>query len=115
MPACGGLSSQELDIRYYAVFKPDQPIELPLPSDTAVAKFVAKPDAAIAYMQTNSPGGSSIQFLPQESANWLYQASHYAVPLIQSLLGTGKAFDNRGRYLDAADGRPASGGQVVAC
>ena len=76
---------------------------------------MAKPDAAIAFMQTNSPGGSSIQYLPQECANWLYQASHYAVPLIQSLLGTGKAFDKRGRYLDAADGRPASGGQVVAC
>ena len=115
VPASGGIPVEELERRFEAAFKPFERVELLIPCDTVVAKFVSKPDAAIAYMQTDSPGGSSIQFLPQDIANWLYQASHYAVPLIQSLLGTGKAFDGMGRYVNLADSRPASGGQVVAC
>ena len=54
-----------------------------------------------------------VQWMPQPVADWLYQASHYAIPLIQAALGTKKAFDKRGQYLDAA-GCPASGGQIVA-
>ena len=85
------------------------------PSDAPAAAYIQKEHAVIAYMQPKSANRSAtdIHWLPQEAADWLYQATHYSIPLLQTLLGTHKAFNRKGQYLDA-NGEPASGGQLVA-
>lgn len=68
------------------------------------------------YMQPTSIFcffAEDIPWLPQEVADWLYNATHYAIPLLQTLLGTHKAFDSKGCYVDSSN-TPASGGQLAA-
>ena len=62
---------------------------------------------------TSNLQASKVHWLPQEAADWLYQATHYVIPFLQTLLGTNSAFDANGEYRDAS-GRPASGGQLAA-
>ena len=76
------------------------------PIDTAAALYTNIDDAAICYMKARTPDAAHIQWMPQEAANWLYQVVHYAVPLIQNLLGIGNAFDATGQYCDC-ENRPA--------
>jgi hypothetical protein len=112
-PASGGLSSDELERRLQNAFKPMHPVPLSKPIDTAAAIYTNIDDAAICYMKAKIPDAEHIQWMPQEAANWLYQVVHYAVPLIQNLLGTGNAFDAIGQYCDL-EKRPACGGQIAA-
>jgi hypothetical protein len=99
--------------RLDAAFRPTEAVLLSTPTDTVLATYVKAPDACISFMEPKEPQPLPVQWMPQPVADWLYQASHYAIPLIQAALGTKKAFDKRGQYLDAA-GCPASGGQIVA-
>ena len=116
---CGGAASWTLRIRsrLLRAFKPLDVVEMWQPSGSSVvASYVHEPDAAIAYMQpagATDDSATGIQWLPQEAADWLYQATHYVIPLLQTLLGTNSAFDANGEYRDAS-GRPASGGQLAA-
>jgi hypothetical protein len=112
-PASGGLSSDELERRFQNAFKPMHPVPLSQPIDTAAALYTNNDDAAICYMTARTSDAAGIQWMPQEAANWLYQVVHYAVPLIQNLLGTGNAFDATGQYFDS-ENRPACGGQIAA-
>ena len=114
-PASGGITSTDLENRLKAAFKPVEKVPVQTPSDTPVAAYIQKEDAATAYMQpvAASKHLQDLQWLPQEAADWLYQATHYSIPLLQTLLGTHKSFNLRGQYLDA-EGKPASGGQLAA-
>ena len=47
------------------------------------------------------------------AADCLYNATHYAIPLLQTLLGTHNAFDSKECYVDSSN-TPASGGQLAA-
>ena len=67
-------------------------------------------------MQPRSKGPESaadIPWLPQEAADWLYSATHYVLPLLQTRLGKDRSFTAEGKYLDER-GQPASGGQLAA-
>ena len=117
-PASGGVIEDELICRLKDVYMPLGQVEMQTPSSVPAASYVKGPDAVTVYMQPINKGdtlgcAASIKWLPQEAADWLYQTTHYAIPLLQTLLGTHKAFDCKGHYLDA-DKRPASGGQLVA-
>ena len=103
----------QLQMRLEAAFRPTEPVLLATPTDTVLATYVKAPDACISFMAPKEAQPLAVQWMPQQVADWLYQATHYAIPLIQAALGTKKAFDKRGQYLDAA-GCPASGGQIVA-
>ena len=115
---CSGLDSSTLQTRLLRAFKPLDVVEIGQPSGSSVvASYVREQDAAIAYMQpagaTDDDSATGVQWLPQEAADWLYQATHYVIPLLQTLLGTNSAFDANGEYRDAS-GTPASGGQLAA-
>ena len=114
----GGDAFFTLRTRLLRAFQPLDVVEMGQPSDSSVvASYVNEPDAAIAYMQpagaTDDDSATGVQWLPQEAADWLYQATHYVIPLLQTLLGTNSAFDANGEYRDAS-GRPASGDQLAA-
>ena len=85
------------------------------PSDTPAAAYAKAENAAIAYMKPiNAPvSAKDIPWLPQEAADWLYQATHCAIPLLQTRLGTQKSFNSNDEYVDA-NGEPASDGQLAA-
>ena len=122
-PASGGsvfsrnekLWKIEVERRLLNAFKPLEKVVMRKPSATPTAAYINPPNAAVAYMEPRKAPvrGALVHWLPQEAADWLYQATHYTIPLVQALLGTNKAFDHRGRYLDA-NGEPASGGQLAA-
>ena len=80
-------------------------------SATATANVVG---VGAATMSSTCAGFEDIPFTPQTVANWLYQASAYAVLAVQSRLGTNKRFDSEGHYKDVTSGEPASGGQMCA-
>ena len=114
-PASGGITSTDLETRLKIAFRPLEKVEMRKPCDAPAAAYIQEANAAVAYMQAKNATDSAtdIQWLPQEAADWLYQATHYCIPLLQTLLGTHKAFNTKGQYLDA-NGEPASGGQLVA-
>ena len=93
-------------------FRPTEVVLLATPTDTVLATYVNAPDACISFMNPKESQPIPVQWMPQAVADWLYQASHYAIPVFQAALGTKQAFNKRGQYLDAAR-CPASGGQVV--
>ena len=115
LPASGGVTSAFLKSRLEAAFKPLHKVEMRTPSEGPAAAFIKQEDSAIAYLQAKRAEGSEkdIHWLPQEAADWLYEATHYAMPLLQTLLGTHRAFNSKGQYIDE-DGEPASGGQLAA-
>ena len=111
-PASGGLTRNQLHQRLEHAFKQSEKVELRQPSHAATASY--KKEGTIAYMHPPSAlQASQVRWLPQEAADWLYQALHAVLPLLQFLLGTSAAFNSEGKYL-RADGGPASGGQLVA-
>ena len=130
-PASGGVASRlnvdwkscsvasTLETRLSHCYKPAEVVEMRHPVDSAAAVYVREDDAAIAYMQPAAHVNKKeevfkVQWLPQEAADWLYQAMHYVMPFLQTLLGTNRAFDAHGVYRDATSGEPASGGQLAA-
>ena len=120
--ASGGPASTDLEttgrlqIKLQSAFKPSDIVVMQRPSDSVAAAYMRQKDSAITFMQTvadATDSATSIQWLPQEAADWLYQATHYVIPFLQTLLGANNAFDAKGEYRDAS-GEPASGGQLVA-
>ena len=114
-PACGGATLAELENRLKDAFKPLEKVQLQQPSDTPTAEYYKAENAAIVYMKPYSLpiAPKIIPRLPQEAADWLYQATLCAIPLLQTLLRTQKSFNSKGGYEDAM-GEPASGGQLAA-
>ncbi len=114
-PASGGTISTDLKDRLNTAFKPLEKVHMRTPSGAPGADYINRTNAALVYMQPQRTTGSAkdIRWLPQEAADWLYQATHYSLPLLQTLLGTNQAFNRKGQYLNAK-GEPASGGQLAA-
>ena len=106
----------DLETRLRNAYKPREKVVMRTPRNTPTAAYVTNPNSSVAYttpLSATGVGTSVHHWLPQEAADWLYQATLYTMPLLQALLGTNKAFDSTGRYLDHK-GRPASGGQLAA-
>ena len=86
-PASDGATSTELEHRLKDAFKPLGKVQMQTPSDTPAAAYAKAENAAIVYMKpVNMPvSAKDILWLPQEAADWLYQATHCAIPLLQTL------------------------------
>ena len=98
----------------------EDPLHPPEEGRTGLGEY--KDDGAEAFVEVPLPaasasGDSSIKFMPQPVANWLYQRVADVVTVFQSLLDGGGSFAGNGEYvLPASGGResmPASGGEIV--
>jgi hypothetical protein len=93
MPASSGIE-RDLKQRLDRAFKPSSKVDMRIPRSCTLAAVY---NTEHSYMQLTSPCSTAdIPWLPQEAADWLYNATHYAIPLPQTLLGTHKAFDSKG-------------------
>ena len=111
MPASGGIERDLKQILDRA-FKPSSKVDMQIPRSCTPAAVY---NTERSYMQpTSQCSAADIPWLPQEAAAWLYNATHYAIPLLQTLLWTQKAFDSKGCYVDVPSNTPASGGQLAA-
>lgn len=103
VPACSGLTASELDSRLQTAFRPVGMVEMHSSTNVPAAEYVKVADATSAYTRPAKEVrfAADIHWLPQEAADWLYQATHYALPLLQTLLETKKAFNATGHDLDS--------------
>jgi hypothetical protein len=100
----------DLEERLKEAFKPQSKVHMQQPTNTPAAGY----DLECSYMLPSCGGSAAdIPWLPQEAADWLYNATHYAIPLLQTFLGTHKAFNAEGYYVDN-NHTAASGGQLAA-
>ena len=112
MPASGGVTEQALKHKLDRVFKPSSKVDMQIPRSYCCTP-AAVHNTERSYIQpTSQCSAAGIPWLPQEAADWLYNATHYASPLLQTLVGTHKAFDSKGCYVDSSN-TPASGGQLA--
>ncbi len=92
-----GVTAEDLKERLREAFKPNSNVHMRQPTDTPAAGY----DSEWSYMLPSCRGSTEdIPWLPQEAADWLYNATHYTIPLLQTLLGTHKAFNAEGCYVD---------------
>ena len=100
MPAGGGITELDLKQRLDQAFNPSSKVDMQTPKNTPAAVY----HTASSYMQPSCQGSAAdIPWLPQEAADWLYNATRYAIPLLQTLLGTHKAFNSKGYYLNQSN------------